>query len=47
MFHLGEIKNNYYIAERDPLSDQFKPRKRLIEDLKTNKKYDYDVIWNQ
>lgn len=47
MFHLGEIKNNYYIAERDPLSNQFKPRKRLIEDLKTNKKYDYDVIWNQ
>ncbi len=47
MFHLGEIKSNYYIAERDPLSNQFVPRKRLIEDMKTNKKYDYDIIWNK
>jgi heptose-I-phosphate ethanolaminephosphotransferase len=45
MFHLGEIKSDYYITERDPISDQFKPRKRLIEDLHNNKKYDYDEIW--
>ena len=44
MFNLGEIKSNYYIAERDPISSQFKPRKRLIEDMITNIKSDYDAI---
>lgn len=45
MFHLGEIRSDYYIPERDLISDQFKPRKRLIEDMSNNKKYDYDELW--
>lgn len=44
MFNLGDIISNYYIAERDPISPQFKPRKRLIEDMITNIKSNYDDI---
>ena len=47
MFILGDIKSSYYIAERDPISPQFKPRKRLIEDMITNIKSDYDAILNK
>ena len=47
MFHLGEIKSDYYIPERDVISDSFVPRKRLIEDVMTYEKFDYDEIKNQ
>ena len=47
MFHLGEIKSDCYIPERDVISDRFVPRKRLIEDVIKYEKYDYDEIKNQ
>lgn len=43
MFHFGEIQSDYYIPERDLISDKFKPRKRVIEDM-FFKKFDYDEI---
>ena len=45
LFHLGEIKSDYYIPERDLISNQFKPRKRIIEDM-FFKKFDYDEVKN-
>lgn len=45
LFHLGEIHSDYYIPERDLISDQFKPRKRIIEDM-FFKKFDYDEVKN-
>lgn len=45
LFHLGEIRSDYYIPERDLISNQFKPRRRLIEDM-FFKKYDYDEVKN-
>lgn len=45
MFHLGEIRSDYYVPERDLISDRFKPRKRIIEDM-FFKKFDYDEIKN-
>ena len=45
LFHLGEIQSDYYVPERDLISDRFKPRKRIIEDM-FFKKFDYDEIKN-
>lgn len=45
LFHLGEIHSDYYIPERDLISDQFKLRKRIIEDM-FFKKFDYDEVKN-
>lgn len=42
LFHLGNIKTNYYHEERDLLSPNFTPRKRIIDE-----QYDYDSIINQ
>ena len=47
MFHLGEIQSDYYMPERDVISDSFVPRKRLIEDILKFQKFDYDEIKNQ
>lgn len=46
MFTLGEICPPQYLPEHDLISYRFKPRKRFIEDMLTNRKYDYDVLWN-
>ena len=39
LFDLGHIKTPYYKAERNPLSTQFIPGKRIVYD-----KYDYDEL---
>lgn len=47
MFHLGEIQSDYYMPERDVISERFVPRKRIIEDILKFEKFDYDEIKNQ
>ena len=39
LFHLGGVKTKYYYSDRDLISTEFKPRKRIIVD-----KYDYDKV---
>ena len=41
LFHLGDIKTKSYHSERDLISPNFKPRKRIVLD-----QYDYDGIMN-
>lgn len=42
LFHLGSVETNYYYEDRDLLSPNFTPRKRIIEE-----QYDYDSIMNK
>ena len=46
MFHLGELNTPYYKAERDVISDRFKPGKRLVEGKDDLVKADYDKVMN-
>ena len=39
LFSLGKVKTVYYKPERDPMSPQFKPRKRILYD-----RVDYDEV---
>lgn len=42
LLHLGNIRTKYYHSDRDIISSDFKPRKRIIVD-----QYDYDSIMNR
>jgi hypothetical protein len=44
MFDLGQLHTSYYKADRDPLSSQFKPRKRVVEGMEDQVRGDFDEI---
>ena len=44
LFHLGGLQTPYYLADRDVLSPQFRPRPRLVEGKDDFVKADYDAV---
>lgn len=44
LFHLGGVQTPYYIADRDVLSPQFRPRPRIVEGKDDFVKADYDAV---
>ena len=44
LFHLGGLQTSYYKAERDIISDQFKPRRRIVEGKDDYVRVDFDSV---
>ncbi len=44
LFHLGGLQTSYYKAERDIISDQFKPYRRIVEGKNDYLRVDFDSI---
>ena len=44
LFHVGVLQTPYYKADRDVISDKFKPRRRIVEGKDDLVKADYDEV---